>query len=166
MKRTMYALVAAVAALSILASAGLAGKDMKEPKDNMPIFPLAKKAGFETLTKAIQVAGLQETLTTGGPFTVFAPTDEAFAKLPEGTLEALLADPASLKNVLLYHVVDGKVLAADVVKLTSATTLLGETITIDATDGVKVNNANVIKTDVMAKNGVIHVIDEVLVPKP
>jgi uncharacterized surface protein with fasciclin (FAS1) repeats len=130
----------------------------------MPIFRLAKKAGFNTLTKAIQVAGLQKTLTAEVPFTVFPPTDEAFAKLPPGTLDALFDDPASLKNVLLYHVVQGEVLAADVVKLTEAATVLGEPITIDASSGVKINNANVIQTDVMAKNGVIHVIDEVLVP--
>lgn len=173
MNRTLSLMVVGVAVAGLVLAGGLAaawagqgakegkGKDMSE---QMPIFPLAKKAGFNTLTKAIEVTGLQKTLTADGPFTVFAPTDEAFAALPEGTLEALLKDPESLKNVLLYHVVAGTVLAADVVKLDSATTLLGQSVTIDASNGVKINNANVIKTDVMAKNGVIHVIDAVLVP--
>ena len=157
-------LVFSVGSTTSLAGKESKAKGAKEMTENMPIFPLAKKAGFNTLAKAIQVAGLQQTLTAEGPFTVFAPTDEAFAKLPEGTLDALLKDPDSLKNVLLYHVVEGKVLAADVVKLESATTLLGEPISIDTSSGVKVNDANVIQTDVLAKNGVIHVIDAVLVP--
>ena len=119
---------------------------------------------FSTLVTAIQEAGLVETLSGPGPFTVFAPTDEAFAKLPEGTLEAVLADKAKLASILTYHVVPGKVLAADVVNLTSATTVQGGDLAIDATDGVKVNGANVTATDVEASNGVIHVIDAVLIP--
>ncbi len=164
----------AVAALALTLTAGLGtglaeagngyGKDKAGPEGKVPIFPLAQKAGFNTLAKAIQVAGLQKALTTGGPFTVFAPTDEAFAKLPAGTLESLLSDPEALKQVLLYHVVAGEVPASEVVNLTEATTLNGATIAIDTSNGVMVNNAKVLKTDVMAKNGIIHVIDTVLVP--
>lgn len=128
------------------------------------IFPLAEAAGFKTLTAAIKAAGLQETLTTKGPFTVFAPTDEAFAKLPKGTVEGLLANPEKLKKVLLHHVVAGDVRAADVVKLKSATTLSGTTVAIDASSGVKVAGATVTKADIVASNGVVHVIDTVLIP--
>ncbi len=128
------------------------------------IFPLAEAAGFKTLTAAVKAAGLQATLTGKGPFTVFAPTDEAFAKLPEGTVEKLLANPEQLKKVLLNHVVAGDVRAAAVVKLQSAMTLNGTSLAIDARDGVKVAGAKVIKADVVASNGVIHVIDTVLVP--
>lgn len=128
------------------------------------IFPLAEAAGFKTLTAAVKAAGLQATLTNEGPFTVFAPTDEAFAKLPAGTLDKLLANPEMLKKVLLNHVVAGDVRAADVVKLKSAMTLNGTALTIDTTKGVKVGDAMVTKTDIAAKNGVIHVIDTVLVP--
>ena len=129
------------------------------------IYTLAKEAGFKTLTAAIEAAGLQETLTDGGPFTVFAPTDEAFAKLPEGAVEKLLANPEQLKQILLYHVVSGNVMAADVVKLESAETVEGTRIAINTKDGVKVNDANVIKTDIGASNGVVHVIDTVLIPQ-
>lgn len=113
-----------------------------------------------TLVLTIAVA-----LAAKGPFTVFAPTDEAFAKLPAGTVEALLANPEQLKKVLLYHVVAGSVMAKDVVKLTSAETLGGQRVTVNAKDGVKVNDANVIKTDIAAGNGVVHVIDTVLIPQ-
>lgn len=128
------------------------------------IYPTAKSAGFETLTAAIEAAGLAEILTDGGPYTVFAPTDEAFAKLPEGTVEALLKDKEALKKVLLYHVVSGEVMAKDVVKLEKAEMLNGQTVRIDTKDGVKVNDAKVVKTDIKAENGVIHVIDTVLIP--
>lgn len=121
---------------------------------------------FKTLATALTAAGLVETLKGSGPFTVFAPTDEAFAKLPKGTLEALLADKAALTKVLTYHVVSGNVLAADVVKLTKATTVQGSTVKIKSNkQGVRVNDANVVKTDVLATNGVIHVIDTVLIPR-
>lgn len=119
---------------------------------------------FTTLVKAIQEAGLVETLKGAGPFTVFAPSDEAFAKLPAGTLEGLLKDKAKLASVLTYHVVPGKVMAADVVKLRSAKTVQGQLIQIDAKDGVRVNDAKVVKTDIEASNGVIHVIDAVILP--
>ena len=106
-----------------------------------------------------------EELQKEGPFTVFAPTDEAFSKLPEGTLENLLKDTEALKKVLLYHVVSGKVMASDVVNLQSATTLEGNDVKIKTVDGnVMINNAKVIKADVGASNGVIHVIDTVLIP--
>ncbi len=119
---------------------------------------------FNTLVAAVTAAGLVETLSSEGPFTVFAPTDEAFAALPAGTVEGLLADIPALTKVLTYHVVAGKVMAADVVTLTSATTLEGSNVTIDASNGVKVNGANVVATDIECDNGVIHVVDAVLLP--
>jgi uncharacterized surface protein with fasciclin (FAS1) repeats len=120
---------------------------------------------FKTLVSAIQAAGLVDTLKGAGPFTVFAPTDEAFAKLPAGTVEGLLKDIPKLKKVLTYHVVSGKVMAADVVKLTSAKTVEGSDVKIDASNGgVKVNNATVTTADVAADNGAIHIIDTVLLP--
>jgi transforming growth factor-beta-induced protein len=120
---------------------------------------------FKTLMTAVAAAGLADTLKGTGPFTVFAPTDEAFAKLPAGTVDALLKDPAKLKDILLYHVVAGKVMAADVVKLTSAKTVQGAEVKIKV-EGNKVmlNDANVIITDVPASNGVIHIIDKVILP--
>jgi uncharacterized surface protein with fasciclin (FAS1) repeats len=119
---------------------------------------------FKTLASALQAAGLIDTLKGQGPFTVFAPTDAAFAKLPAGTLEALLKDKAKLTKILTYHVVPGKVTAAEVMKLTTAKTVEGDSITISTKDGVRVDNANVTTTDIMATNGVIHVIDSVIVP--
>jgi len=120
---------------------------------------------FSTLVTAIKAAGLVETLSSEGPFTVFAPTNAAFDKLPAGTLDSLLKDPAKLKAILTYHVVSGNVKAADVVKLTSATTVAGQNVTI-AVEGeaVKVNNATVTQTDIATSNGTIHVIDTVLLP--
>ncbi len=120
---------------------------------------------FKTLAKALEAAGLIETLKGAGPFTVFAPTDDAFAKLPAGTLDALLKDKAKLTAVLTYHVVPGKVMAADVVKLKEAKTVQGQSIKVDTSAGVKVDGANVIKTDIACSNGVIHVIDSVILPK-
>jgi uncharacterized surface protein with fasciclin (FAS1) repeats len=122
---------------------------------------------FTTLVKALQAAGLVDTLKGNGPFTVFAPTDAAFAKLPPGTLDQLLASPEQLKQVLLYHVVAGQAVeAADVVKLTSVTTAAGEPVTVTAANGsVTLNNTSkVTKADIAATNGVIHVIDTVLIP--
>ncbi len=125
----------------------------------------ASNPQFSTLVKAVQAAGLVDTLNGPGPFTVFAPTDAAFAKLPAGQLEALLADKEALTKVLTYHVVAGEVKAADVVGLRSATTVEGEPITITTSaGGVMVNDAKVTATDVMASNGVIHVIDSVILP--
>jgi transforming growth factor-beta-induced protein len=120
---------------------------------------------FTTLATALDTAGLVETLSNDGRFTVFAPTDDAFAKLPEGTVEALLEDIPTLTDILLYHVVNGKVLAEDVVALSEAETLLGENVSIRVEDGmVYINEAQVLITDIMANNGVIHVIDSVLLP--
>lgn len=123
---------------------------------------------FKTLAAALEAGGLIETLKGSGPFTVFAPTDEAFSKLPEGTVENLLKpeNKDALVKILTYHVVSGKVLAEDVVKLTSAKTVEGSELRIRAKKGsVRVDKANVVKTDIAASNGVIHVIDSVLLPK-
>ncbi|MGV0025457.1 fasciclin domain-containing protein [Phormidesmis priestleyi] len=129
------------------------------------IVDTAVSAGsFSTLVAAVKAAGLVETLKGAGPFTVFAPTDEAFAKLPAGTVDSLLKDIPKLKKILTYHVVSGKVMAADVVKLKSATTVEGSDVKIDASSGVKVNDATVTTPDVAADNGVIHIIDTVLIP--
>jgi transforming growth factor-beta-induced protein len=139
------------------------------PKEGpMDIVDTAVKVGsFKTLAAALKAAGLVDTLKGKGPFTVFAPTDEAFAKLPAGTVEMLLKpeNKDKLVAILTYHVVAGKVKAADVVKLKSAETMLGQTVAIDAKDGVKINNAKVVKADIDCGNGVIHVIDTVLLPK-
>jgi uncharacterized surface protein with fasciclin (FAS1) repeats len=120
---------------------------------------------FKTLVTAVKAAGLVETLSGKGPFTVFAPTDDAFAKLPAGTVEGLLKDIPKLKSVLTYHVVAGKVTAADVMKLATAKTVQGQNVSIDTKAGVKIEGANVVKADVMTDNGVIHVIDQVILPK-
>jgi uncharacterized surface protein with fasciclin (FAS1) repeats len=119
---------------------------------------------FTTLVAALKAAELVETLQGKGPFTVFAPNDEAFAKLPDGTVEALLADREKLTSILTYHVVPGAVKAEDVVKMKEAKTIQGQKVRIDATDGVRINDSKVILADVMASNGVIHVIDSVLMP--
>jgi uncharacterized surface protein with fasciclin (FAS1) repeats len=142
-----------------------AGK--KVAAKQMDIVETAVAAGsFKTLVTAVQAAGLVETLKGKGPFTVFAPTDEAFAKLPAGTVEALLKDKAKLTAILTYHVVAGKVMAADAIKLTEAKTVNGQSFKIVAgKDGVMVDNAKVVKTDIVASNGVIHVIDNVILPK-
>jgi uncharacterized surface protein with fasciclin (FAS1) repeats len=119
---------------------------------------------FSTLVAAVTAAGLVDTLKSEGPFTVFAPTDDAFAKLPSGTVDSLLKDIPLLTKILTYHVVAGKVTASQVVELTSAKTVEGSMLTIDATDGVKINTSTVITPDVMTDNGVIHIIDTVLMP--
>ncbi|MEG4015403.1 MULTISPECIES: fasciclin domain-containing protein [unclassified Microcoleus] len=119
---------------------------------------------FTTLVAAVKAAGLVDTLKGAGPFTVFAPTDEAFAKLPAGTVESLLKDIPKLQKILTYHVVSGKVMAADVVKLKSAKTVEGSEVKIDASNGVKINDSTVTTPDVAADNGVIHIIDSVLLP--
>ena len=129
------------------------------------IVDTAVNAGsFNTLVAAVKAANLVDTLKGSGPFTVFAPTDDAFAKLPEGTVDALLQDIPKLTKILKYHVVSGKVMAADVVKMKSATTVEGSTVKIDASNGVKVNDSTVVTPDVAADNGVIHIIDTVLLP--
>ena len=119
---------------------------------------------FKTLAAALTAAGLIDTLKSKGPFTVFAPTDEAFAKIPKADLDALLKDKAKLTAVLTYHVVPGKVMAKDV-KAGKVKTVQGSELTISTAYGVKVDNATVVKTDIAADNGVIHVIDSVIMPK-
>jgi uncharacterized surface protein with fasciclin (FAS1) repeats len=143
---------------------GTSGTQAQMPRD---IVDTAVAAGsFKTLVTAVQAAGLVETLKGTGPFTVFAPTDEAFAKLPAGTVDNLLKDKQKLTAVLTYHVVAGRVMATDVTKLKSAKTVNGQEITITMKDGaVMVDNAKVIRTDISASNGVIHVIDSVILPK-
>jgi uncharacterized surface protein with fasciclin (FAS1) repeats len=138
--------------------------DTRKPMD---IVETAVSAGsFNTLVAAVKAAGLVETLKGAGPYTVFAPTDEAFKKLPAGTVEALLKDKAKLTAILTYHVVPGTVMAADVVKLKDAKTVQGQKVLIRAgKDGVMIDNAKVVKTDIVTSNGVIHVIDTVILPK-
>ncbi len=122
---------------------------------------------FKTLAAAVTAAGLVPTLKGPGPFTVFAPTDDAFAKLPPGTVDALLKDIPKLTSILTYHVASGKVMAADVVKMDgkSAKTVNGANVKISTTGGVKLNgSANVVKTDIECTNGVIHVLDAVILP--
>lgn len=129
------------------------------------IVDTAIKAGsFSTLVAAVKAAGLVDTLKGKGPFTLFAPNDEAFAKLPEGTVDGLLKDLPQLKKILTYHVVSGKVMAADVAKMKSAKTVEGSDVKIDAAKAVKINDATVSTADVAADNGVIHIIDTVLMP--
>ncbi len=154
---TAAALFAAVSLAPTTLSAQSAPKDIVET---------AVAAGsFKTLATALQAAGLIETLKGKGPFTVFAPTDEAFAKIPKADLDALLKDKAKLAAVLTYHVVSGTVMAADVVKLTSAKTVQGGSAKVHVMGGkVMIDNANVVKTDIAASNGVIHVIDSVILP--
>ena len=164
--RTLLPLAALLSGALAFQGANAYEAKIKAPAD---IVDTAVAAGsFSTLATALKAAGLVETLKGPGPFTVFAPTDEAFAKLPAGTLESLLKpeNKAKLAGILTYHVVAGKVTAADVVKLTSAKTVNGQSVKI-AVDGgkVKVDGANVVKTDIGASNGVIHVIDAVLLPK-
>lgn len=160
--RTLRTLAAFVIALSLAISGATAVTAGGMKKD---IVDTAISAGsFKTLVTALKAAGLVETLRGKGPFTVFAPTDAAFAKLPAGTLDALLKDKKKLTKILTYHVVAGKVMASDVVKLKSAKTVEGQAVKISTTKGVKVNQANVVKTDILATNGVIHVIDAVILP--
>jgi uncharacterized surface protein with fasciclin (FAS1) repeats len=150
----------AIAAASVIPLAQAGSYGVK--KD---IVDTAVSAGsFNTLVTAVKEAGLVETLKGDGPFTVFAPTDEAFAKIPEADLKALLADKVKLTRVLTYHVVPGKVMAADVAGLSTAKTVEGGSIDIATASGVTVNNARVVKTDIETSNGVIHVIDTVLMP--
>ena len=161
MKRYLTQVMAGVGVMVALGgSASAQGKD---------IVDTAVAAGqFTTLAAALKAAGLVETLKGTGPFTVFAPTDAAFAKLPKGTVEELLKpeNKAKLTAILTYHVVAGKVMAADVVKVKDAKTIQGGSIKVNATGGkVMVDSANVVKADIVASNGVIHVIDSVLMPK-
>lgn len=159
-----------VLALGIaFSSAAIADHHGKKKEQTADIVDVAVAAGqFNTLAAALTAADLVDTLKGEGPFTVFAPTDEAFAKLPAGTVESLLKpeNKDQLIAVLTYHVVPGKVKAKDVVKLSSATTVNGADVAITVVDGsVRVDNATVLKTDIKASNGIIHVIDAVILPK-
>ena len=151
MKKTLIA--------SLIAFAALSSAHAKDIVDTAVV-----AGSFKTLATALQAAGLVDTLKGKGPFTVFAPTDEAFAKVPKADLDALLKDKAKLTAVLTYHVVPGKVMAADV-KAGKVKTVQGSELTVSTTGGVKVDAANVVKTDIAASNGVIHVIDRVIMPK-
>jgi len=154
----------ALGALLTISTAMQATGGMKAEQD---IVDTAVNAGsFETLVTAVKAAGLVDTLKGDGPFTVFAPTDAAFAKLPEGTVEALLNDKEKLAAILTYHVVPGKVMAKDVAGMSTAKTANGQTLNIKAEDGVvMVDNAKVVQVDIPCSNGVIHVIDTVVMPK-
>lgn len=164
MKRARNFALAAVPALLVIAIAtppALAG-----PSKN--IVQVARDAGqFQTLLKAVEVAGLTGTLSGQGqgPFTVFAPTDAAFAALPAGTLEHLLQDRDALRSILLYHVVPGEYRAAQVLATTTLPTVNGQSLEVSANGGPKVSGANIVATDIEARNGVIHVVDAVLLPR-
>jgi len=147
---------------SAIAMAGQYSSKMSNNKDIVDTAIEAKS--FSTLLTAVKQAGLVDALRGQGPYTLFAPTDEAFAKIPKDKLQALLKNKEALTAVLTYHVIPANVTADKVMTLTSAKTLQGQSISIDTSNGVKVNDANVIKADVMASNGVIHVIDQVIMP--
>ena len=152
---------AGVVAVVFLAATGV------RASENDIVDTAVSAGSFKTLVAAVKAAGLVDTLKSKGPFTVFAPTDAAFAKLPAGTIESLLKpeNKAKLVAVLTYHVVPGKVAAGDIAgKKMDVATVQGSEIAVDATHGVKINNANVVTADVMASNGVIHVIDTVIMP--
>ncbi len=157
----------AVVAASVLFAHAPATQTGPDSDPTMNIVETAISAGsFNTLVAAVKAAGLVETLSGEGPFTVFAPTDEAFARLPEAQLQALLADKEALTAVLTYHVVAGKVTAEDVSKLSSAQTLNGQTVSVKVQDGkVMINDAQVTTADIDATNGVIHVVDKVILPE-
>lgn len=141
--------------------------DHKNRNSEKDIVTVAVEAGkFNTLVKALKETGLDEVLQGSGTFTVFAPTDEAFAKLPEGTIETLLNDREALKNILLYHVVSGNVTSNEVAKLDKAETLAGKSVNVAVKEGsVMINESKVVAADVMASNGVIHIINTVLIPE-
>jgi uncharacterized surface protein with fasciclin (FAS1) repeats len=159
MKKSIVALAASFAFTAFAAAPAAA-----QQKD---IVDTAVAAGnFTTLVKLVQQAGLVDTLKGAGPFTVFAPTDEAFSKVPKATLDALAADKEKLKAVLTYHVVPGKVMAADVTKVSEAKTVQGQSVKIRTSGGnVTIDDATVVKADITASNGVIHVIDSVMIPR-
>jgi len=165
-------LAALFLAILVFASVGCEDSGQTEAPASAPLTDIVDTAvaagDFGTLVAAVKAADLVATLKGTGPFTVFAPTDAAFAKLPAGTLDDLLKpeNKAKLASILTYHVVAGKVMAADVVKITEAKTVNGQSLTVKTdADGVMVDNANVVKTDIECSNGVIHVIDAVVLPQ-
>lgn len=151
-------------AAALAAAPGCDSSSSTAPVITNDIVDVAVEAGFSTLVTAVQAAGLEEVLRGDGPFTVFAPTDEAFAALPEGALEGLLADPEALTAVLTYHVVPGRVTSDQLSEGQQVTTVQGQTLTISLENGARVNDANIQAADIEADNGVIHVIDAVLLP--
>ncbi len=159
--KIQHTLIAGIALLTMSTAPVLAGEK------KMDIVDTAVAADdFNTLVAAVQAAGLVEALKGDGPLTVFAPTDAAFAALPEGTVESLLKpeNKEKLISILMYHVVSGKVMACDVAKMKNAKTLNGKKVKIKSHEGVMINNASVVKADIVTSNGVIHVIDAVLLP--
>ena len=159
----LFHLLAAIAVTCASNETLAASAAEKTPKDIVDTAVAADQ--FKTLVKAVKTAELAEVLKGKGPFTVFAPTDKAFANVPKEQLEALLNDKKKLQSVLTYHVVPGRVMAADVVKLQTAKTVQGKPVKIVVKEGkVQINNANVVKTDIECSNGIIHVIDAVLMP--
>jgi len=161
----MYRSKSLFAAAALCLVAVTAQADDHGVKAGRTIVDVAEQAGsFGTLLTAVEAAGLTATLQGDGPFTVFAPTDAAFAALAEGTLESLLADKQALTDVLTYHVVAGKVTASEVAAMSPLESLQGSTLSVSTDGGVSIENASVVQADVMADNGVIHVIDTVLVP--
>jgi len=165
MKNRIFRLFAMLVLMSITVFAQMDTKTVTKAVKNDIVQTAINAGNFTTLATALKTAGLVDALKGDGPFTVFAPTDEAFKNLPDGALDNLLKDKEALKNVLLYHVVSGNVSSKDVVTLDKATTLNGSDIKIKTTDGkVMINDADVTGADVMASNGIIHVIDKVLLP--
>ena len=165
-KATGMALALAATLLTLIPFANAGHHEKGEHAAKPSIVDIAVGSDqFTTLVAALKAAGLVETLAGEGPFTVLAPTDAAFAALPEGALDSLLADKAALTKVLTMHVVSGKAMATDVVGLSSVTTVEGSTLPISTTNGVAVGGAKVVKTDIEASNGVIHVIDRVILPQ-
>jgi uncharacterized surface protein with fasciclin (FAS1) repeats len=157
--------IAMLVLMSVTVFAQMDTKMVTKAVQNDIVQTAINAGNFTTLATALTEAGLVDALKGEGPFTVFAPTDEAFKNLPDGALEGLLKDKEALKNVLLYHVVSGKVSSKEVVDLNQATTLNGSDLKIKTDDGkVMINDANVTGADVMASNGIIHVIDKVLLP--
>lgn len=159
-------LLAAATSLALLATPVFAGHHEKSAAPGTVVEVAAANPEFSTLVAAVKAAGLAETLSAPGPYTVFAPTNAAFEKLPAGTVEMLLKpeNKAKLASILTYHVVAGKVLAADVAGMSEAKTVNGKSAMIDTSAGVSIGGAKVVKTDIDASNGVIHVIDTVLMP--
>ena len=165
MKNRIIILFAMLVFTSVSVFAQMDTKMVMNSSKNDIVQTAIKAGNFTTLTTALTEAGLVDALKGDGPFTLFAPTDEAFKNLPDGALEGLLKDKEALKNVLLYHVVSGKVSSKEVVDLNKATTLNGSDLNIKTNNGkVMINDADVIGADVMASNGIIHVIDKVLLP--
>ena len=159
-------IISAILFLFAFTSFAIADGHKKKGSEKDIVTIAVESGNFSTLAKALTETGLVEALKGEGPFTVFAPTDEAFAKLPEGTIESLLEDKETLKTILLYHVVSGNVTSKQVVNLDNAETLAGKDVNIKVKDGsVMINDATVTSADVMASNGVIHVIDTVLIPE-